>query len=114
MAHTDGGEENQNLEAPEKEMDDGEAALLHVSKYCEARRALPWDQWTYREKAMYYMDRVFLGVLVIFLLMIFGEFSYKVWYVTNVKKIAEFVSDSMIWLFGWLFTQEKQEELIEL
>lgn len=113
MADTDQAEGGQDLEAPEEELDD-EQALLHFSKYCEARRALPWEQWTFREKANYYMDRIFLGVLIVFLLMLLGEFGYKMWYVMNVKKIAEFVSDSIVFLFDWLFTHERNEELAEL
>lgn len=112
MADTDEAEGNQNLEAPEDEIQD--EALLHISKYCEARRALPWEQWTYKEKAMYFMDHIFIGILVIFILVMLGECSYKMWYVTNVKKIAVFVSDSVAFVSSWLFTQEGQEELLEL
>lgn len=114
MADPDETEGVQNMEAPEEDMDDEQRALLHFSKYREARQALPWEQWTFREKANYYMDRIFLGFLAIFLLVLMGEFGYKMWYVTNVNKIAEFVTDSVVFLFDWLFTQERQEELIEL
>ncbi len=114
MADTDGAEGVQNVEAPEEEQHDEQEALIHFSKYGEARRALPWEQWTFREKANYYIDRIFLGILIIFFLMLLGEFGYKMWYVTNMKKIAEFVSESVVLLFNWLFTQERQEELVEL
>ncbi|KAL7408109.1 hypothetical protein ABVT39_018426 [Epinephelus coioides] len=114
MADTDTPEGVQDLESPEEELDEEQTALLHFGKYVEARRALPWDQWTFREKANYYMDRIFLGVLIIFLLMLVGECAYKVWYVTNVNKIAQLVSDSVVSLYDWLFTQQKQEELLEL
>nr|CBN80744.1 Uncharacterized protein [Dicentrarchus labrax] len=113
MADTDEAEGGQDLEAPEEELDE-HAALLHLGKYGEARRALPWEQWTFRERANFYMDRIFLGLLVIFLVMTLGECSYKVWYVTNVKKIAVSVVDSVVSLFDWLLTQERQEELFEL
>ncbi len=114
MAETDGAEVVQDPESPEEELDSEHEALIHLSKIIEARRALPWEQWTFKEKAIYYMDRIFLGFLAIALLMLLGEFGFKMWYVTNIKKIAEFVSDSLVFLFNWLFTQEKQEELIEL
>lgn len=114
MADTDEAEGGQDLEAPEEELDDEEEILLQFGKYCEARRALPWEQWTFREKVQFYMDRIFLGFLVIFLLILLGECGYKMWYVTNLKKIAAFVSDSAAFLFNWLSTQEKQEELFEL
>lgn len=114
MADADGADGGQDLEAPEEGLDDEHQMLLHFAKYSEARRALPWEQWTFKEKANFYMDRIFLGVLVIFLLMLLGECGYKIWYVTNVKKIAEFVSDSVAFLFNWLLTQQKQEELFEL
>lgn len=113
MADTDGTEGAQDMEAPEEEMDD-EAALLHFSTYSETRHALPWQQWSTREKANYYMDRIFVGLLVVFLLVVLGEFGYKIWYVTNVKKIAEFVSDLVVFVADWLFTQERQEEQAEL
>lgn len=115
MADVDGAEgEQQNEEVPEEELDDAERAMLHFGKYCEARRALPWDQWTFREKAIYYMDRTFLAILVIFLIVVFIDICYKTWYVTNVKKISAFVKDTVGFLLNWLSTQEKQEELIEL
>lgn len=101
-------EDTQDLEAPEEEVgDEHEQALLHFGKLNEARQATPWEQWTFREKANYYIDRIFLGVLVIFFLMLLGEFGYKMWYVTNGKKIIEFLSN-------FLFTQERQGQLAEL
>lgn len=114
MADTHRAEGSQNVEAPEEEPFDEQETLLYFSKYGESRSALPWEQWTFREKANYYIDRIFLGILIIFLLMLLGEFGYKMWYVTNVKKIVEFVSESVVFLFNWLFTQERQEELFEL
>lgn len=102
------------VEAPEEDIDDEEAALLHFAKYSEARRALPWEQWTFREKTSYYLDRIFIGFLIVCLLVFVGEGVYKVWYVTNVKKIEEFMSSVAAFLFNWLFTQEKHEELAEL
>lgn len=112
MADTDGEDSGQNLEDPQEEVDD--EALLHFGKYVEARRALPWEQWTTREKANFYMDRIFLGFLMTCLLVFLGEFVYKMWYVTNKNKVAEFVSESAVILFNWLFTQDRQEELAEL
>lgn len=114
MADTDGADGGQDLEAPEEELDSEHAALIHFGKYHEAQLALPWEQWTFRQKANFCMDRIFLGFLAIFLIIVLGEFGYKMWYVTDVKKIAEFVSDSVVFLFDWLFTQERQEELFEL
>lgn len=114
MAETDEAEVAQDPEVAEEELDSEQQALLHLGKIIEARRALPWEQWTFREKASFYMDRIFIGFLVISVLLLLGEFAYKMWYVTNVKKIAMFVSDSLIYLFNWLTTQEKQEELFEL
>lgn len=114
MAEAEGAEGGLDLEAPEEELDEEQDALLHFSKHSEARQALSWEQWTFREKVNYYIDRMFLGLLLIFFLVLLGEFSYKIWYVTNVKKIAEFVLDSVVFLLDWLFTQERQEELIEL
>lgn len=118
MAETDRTEGGLDLEAPEEELDEElneeQDALLHFSKHSEARQALSWEQWTFREKANYYIDRIFLVLLLIFFLILLGEFGYKMWYVTNVKKIAEFVSDSVVFLLDWLFTQERQEEMVEL
>lgn len=114
MTESERAEGVQDLEDPGDHLSDGEQALLHFSAYTEARRALPWEQWTSRERAHYYVDRIFIGVLIIFGIMLLGEFWYKMWYVTNVRKIAESVSDSLVWLFTWLFTQERQEELMEL
>lgn len=114
MADTEGTEAGQDQEAAEEELDDEESALLHFSKYSEARRALPWEQWTFRERASYYMDRIFLGFLILFFLMLLGEFAYKMWYITSVKTIAEYLSTSVIFLFNWLFTQERSEEQSEL
>lgn len=114
MTEADGVEEGHDLEAPEEDMDDEQTALLHFSKYGEARRALSWQQWTFQEKTSYFLDRIFLVLLITFVIVVIGEFGYKMWYVTNVNKIAEFVSDSVVLLFEWLFKQERQEELVEL
>ena len=114
MADSDEAEPGQDLEAPEEEMDDEERLLLHFNAYTESRRARPWEQWTFREKANYYIDRAFLGVLVMFMLMLLAEFGFKMWYVTNVAKVVEFVTDSLGFVFDWLFTQERQEERAEL
>lgn len=114
--HREGEEqgEEQDLEAPEEEMDDENNALLHLSKYREAQFAKPWEQWTFRDKANYYMDRIFLGLLVTFLVIFIGECGYKIWYLTNVNAIVEFVSDLVVFLFDWLFTQDRQEQVAEL
>ncbi|KAK9528624.1 hypothetical protein VZT92_012776 [Zoarces viviparus] len=114
MADTDGADGGQDLEAPEEELDSEHTALIHFGKYFEAQLALPWEQWTFRQKANFCMDRIFLGFLAIFLIILLGEFGFKMWYVTDVKKIAEFVSDWVVFLFNWLFTQERQEEFFEL
>lgn len=114
MADTDGAEGAQDLEAPEEELGDEQEVLLQFGKYSETRRTQPWQQWTFREKFNFYIDRIFLGFLLVFFIMLIGECGYKMWYVTNVKKIAEFVSDSVIFLFNWLSTQDRQEELFEL
>lgn len=114
MADTEGSEGGQDLEAPEEELDDEQKALLHFGKYCEARRALPWEQWTFREKANFCIDRIFLTFLVIFVLALLGECVYKMWYLTNVNKIVGSAAESVISLFNWLSTQERQEELFEL
>ncbi|KAJ0068666.1 hypothetical protein NL108_010336 [Boleophthalmus pectinirostris] len=114
MAETDGTTEVQDMENPEEVLDDEQAALLQFSKYIEMRRSLPWEQWTFREKINFYLDRIFLGLLIVFVIVALCEFVYKMWYVTNVKKITEFVVDSLVFVFEWLFKQDKQEELIEL
>ncbi|KAL6112531.1 uncharacterized protein ACO6RY_09269 [Pungitius sinensis] len=114
MAETDGTDGVQDLEDPQEELDGDHTALLHFGKYYEAQRALPWDQWTFREKANFCVDRIFLGFLLIFVIILLGEFAYKMWYVTNVNKIAEFVSDSVAFLAERLFAQERQEELLDL
>lgn len=114
MAESDAADGVSDLEAPEDELDGDHTALLHFGKYYEAQRALPWEQWTFREKANFCADRIFLGFLVIFVIILLGEFVYKMWYVTNVNKIAEFVSDSVVFLVEQLFAQEKQEELLDL
>lgn len=114
MAEEDREEESQDPESPEEELSDETDILLHFGKYAEARRALPWTQWTFREKMTFFLDRIFFVFFGIFALIFVGEFVYKMWYVTNTKKIAAFVTDSVIYLFNWLSTQEKHEELLEL
>lgn len=113
MAETDRSDDGQDLEAPEEDLDE-QQALFHFGKYCEARRALPWEQWTFKEKANFYIDRIFLAFLVIFVFVLLGESVYKVWYLTKVNKIVETVTDAVSLLFNWLSTQERQEELYEL
>lgn len=110
MAETHRAEEEQDLEAPEEELD----ALLYFSKYRETQFEKPWQQWTFRDKANYYMDRMFLGFLATFVVILIGECGYKIWYVTNVNKIVEFVSNTVVFLFDGLFPQERQEEVGEL
>lgn len=118
MSDGEGDEVNQEMEAPEEEEDEEvgteESAMLHIGRYVESRRALPWEQWSFREKASYYMDRFFLGFLAIFLFVLMCEVCYKAWYVTNLRKIAAFLTDSGTFLFGWLFAQEEKEERFEL
>lgn len=114
MADTDEAEGGQDPEAPEAELDSEDAALKHFGKYFEDQHAQPWEQWTFRRKANFYMDRIFLGFLVICFIVFMGECTYKIWYVTNLKKIAEFGSDLVVFLFDWLFAQDRQEELFEL
>lgn len=113
MADTDRSESGQDLEAPEEEMDE-QKALLHFGKYSEARHALPWEQWTFREKVNFYVDRIFFAFLVIFVFALLGECVYKMWYLTNISKIVESVADLIISLSDWLFTPVRQEELFEL
>ncbi|XP_077386331.1 uncharacterized protein LOC144024114 [Festucalex cinctus] len=114
MANTHGAEGGREVEAPESDVDEAEAALLHFGKYNEARRARPWEQWSSREKANYYIDRFFFGFLVVFLLVLLAECAYKMWYVTNVRKIVEFASDAVAFLIDRLLAQEGGEELAEL
>lgn len=113
MADTDETDGSQDPEAPEEEMD-SEQVLVFFSKHGEARRALPRNQWTFKEKANFYMDRIFLGFLVVCLILLMGECGYKIWYVSSMKKIVEFALDATVSLFDWLFTQERQEQLAEL
>lgn len=105
--------ESDEVETPE-DMENEEAAMMHIGRYVESRRALPYEQWTFREKANYYMDRVFLGFLAVFLLVLFAEVCYKIWYVTNLTKIAAFLTDAGGLMFGWLFAQEEKEERFDL
>ncbi|KAM8867045.1 uncharacterized protein ACB058_005187 isoform 1-T2 [Synchiropus picturatus] len=111
MADTDPPQQT----TPEEEEDIYEDEALQIfSKYAEARRALPWDQWTLREKISYYLDRLFLAFLVIFFIVFFCEIVYKLWHIANVNKIG-FVKDSIIgYVFNWLFTQDRQEQLADL
>lgn len=114
MTNADEAEGSQDLEAPEEDLDDELQTLLHFSKHGDSRRAQPWQQWTFREKANYLMDRIFLGFLILFLIVLLCECGYKMWYVSNMKKMVQYVSDSVIFMFDWLFAQERQEELFEL
>lgn len=93
-----------------QEINSEEEALLHFGRYSDARAAVPWDQRTFKEKVLYHIDRIFMGLLVLLLLVLFGEFLYKIWYVTSWRKIMEFILESI----SYLFTQEKDEQLIEL
>ncbi|KAJ8399580.1 hypothetical protein AAFF_G00409910 [Aldrovandia affinis] len=100
-------EEEREMEAQELTDDD---ALLHFSRYSEARAAIPWEQRTFREKVVYHIDRIFLAFLLLFLLVLLGETIYKIWYMTNFQKLQKFVVDTL----SLLLKQEKEEELIEL
>lgn len=100
--------EEREMEA--QEMICEEEVLLHFGRYTEARAALPWEQRTFKEKVMHHLDRIFLVFLAIFFLFVLLEVSYKIWYVTNWRKILEFIVDSV----SYLFLQEKDEELLEL
>ncbi len=108
MAEGDGAVEQREMET--QEINSDEEALLHFSKYSEARAAVPWEQRTFKEKLLHHIDRIFLGLLVLFLLVFFGEFVYKIWYVTSWRKPLEFILETV----SYLFTQEKDEELMEL
>ncbi|CAL8401095.1 unnamed protein product [Arctogadus glacialis] len=109
------GDSDQAVEADEEaELDSDEAALLYFSRQGDSRRALPWDQWSFREKANFLMDRIFLGFLAVFLLLLFAEVCYKVWYLTDVRKIAAFLTDASGGLVDWLFAKVEDEERVEL
>lgn len=108
MAEGDGAVEQQEMET--QEINSDEEALLHFGKYSEARAAVPWEQRTFKDKVLYHVDRIFLGFLALFLLVLIGDFLYKIWYVTSGRKTLEFILE----IVSYLFTQEKDEELIEL
>uniref|UniRef100_A0A8B9LWP6 Uncharacterized protein n=1 Tax=Astyanax mexicanus TaxID=7994 RepID=A0A8B9LWP6_ASTMX len=93
-----------------QEFQSEEEALLHFGRYSESRAALPWEQRTFKEKVMHHLDRMFLVFLAVFFVILISEGIYKFWYVTNWKKIMDFVLDSV----SFLFTQEKEEKLFEL
>lgn len=120
MAEGDGEDEREEVEeveAPPEDTDSQEEALLHFGRYSDMRRALPWEQKTRRERVNYYLDRCFLAFLLIFFLVLIGEFSYKMWYVTNLKKIKAFVLDFMAYVLdfvAWLLTQDEEERMAEL
>lgn len=105
MAEGDGA-----VEVETQEINSEEEALLHFGRYSEARAAVPWEQRTFKEKVLYHVDRIFLSLLALFVLVLLGDFLYKIWYVTNWRKILEFILETV----SFLFTQEKDEELIEL
>lgn len=100
--------EEREMEAQEEISE--EEALLHFGRYTEARAGLPWEQRTFKEKLMHHLDRIFLAFLAIFFLVVVSELAYKIWYVTNWKKILEFIFDSV----SYLFMQNNEEELLEL
>lgn len=108
MAESDGAMEEQEMET--QEINSDEEALLHFGKYSEARAAVPWEQRTFKEKVLYHADRIFIIFLVLFLIVHCADFLYKIWYVTSWRKILEFILETV----SYLFTQEKDEELIEL
>ncbi|KAK7145186.1 hypothetical protein R3I94_011325 [Phoxinus phoxinus] len=108
MAESDGAVEEQEMETQEVNSD--EEALLHFGNYSEARAAVPWEQRTFKEKVLHNIDRIFLIFLAVFLMVHFGDFLYKIWSVISWKKVLEFILNTV----SYLFTQEKDEELIEL
>ncbi|KAL1272424.1 hypothetical protein QQF64_028286 [Cirrhinus molitorella] len=108
MAEGDGAVEEREMET--QEINSDEEALLHFGKYSEARAAMPWEQRTFKEKVLHHVDRIFLIFLALFLLVLLGDFLYKMWYVTSWRKIWEFILETV----SYLFIQEKDEELIEL
>lgn len=108
MADRHETDEEREMEA--QEVISEEEALLHFGRYSEARAGLPWEQRTFKEKLMHHLDRIFLAFLAIFFLFVLLEAAYKIWYVTNWKKILEFILDSV----SYLFMQENEEELLEL
>ena len=115
MSDGDSDQANREVEADEEAvLDSEEAALLHLTRHGELRRALPWEQWSFREKANFYMDRIFLGFLAVFLLVLIAEVCYKMWYVTDVQKISVFLTEASSGLLGWLFAQEEDEQQFEL
>ncbi|KAL7891582.1 hypothetical protein AOLI_G00010580 [Acnodon oligacanthus] len=106
MADADGAGEEREMEEAQ-EFNNEEEALLYFGQYSEARAALPWEQRTLKEKVMHHLDRIFLVFLAVFLVVVFSEAAYKFWYITSLRKIMEFVLDSV----SYLFTQDKEEAL---
>lgn len=100
--------EEREMEA--QEVISEEEALLHFGRYTEARAGLPWEQRTFKEKLMHHLDRIFLAFLAVFFLFVILEAAFKIWYVTNWRKILEFILDSV----SYLFMQESEEEILEL
>ncbi|KAK9973680.1 hypothetical protein ABG768_024396 [Culter alburnus] len=97
-------------EVETQEINSEDDALLLFGQYSEARAAVPWEQRTFKERVLHHIDRIFLSLLALFVLVLLGEFLYKIWYVTYWRKILEFILETV----SFLFTQEKDEELIEL
>lgn len=108
MAEGAGPLEEREMET--EEINSEEEALLHFSRYTDARAALPWDQRSFKEKVLHHIDRIFMSLLALFLLVLFGEFLYKIWYVTSWRKIWELILECV----SYLFTQDQDEHLIEL
>lgn len=109
MPDQDERQEEREQEVQEELAGEEEDVLLRFSRYSEARATLPWSQRTFKEKLAHHADRIFLFFLALFLLVFAGEAAYKMWYVTNWKKVYKFVLDLVSYLIS-----EEEKELNEL
>ncbi|KAM8953757.1 small integral membrane protein 40 [Pelodytes ibericus] len=86
------------------EEDDSFAVLARVTTPPDST---PWEQRSTLMKIVYFADRIFLGFLAIFLLVLIGEVTYILYNIVPWPAISRGLRD-------WLLTQEDKEEELDL
>ncbi|CAH2314583.1 Hypothetical predicted protein [Pelobates cultripes] len=92
---------------PPDEADDDEDAFAVLARATPSPDLIPWEQRSQKMKILYYVDRIFLFLLGIFLIVLFGEVSYILH--QTVPWIALYRR-----LKDYLLMQEESEEELDL
>uniref|UniRef100_A0A4W3GUZ3 Uncharacterized protein n=1 Tax=Callorhinchus milii TaxID=7868 RepID=A0A4W3GUZ3_CALMI len=93
-------ERSQNVNQ-EDEVDDLEAL---ANRFMESQTQVAFEDWSLKQKLIYFLDKGFLCFLALFLVILFVEVVYKIWYLVQWRLIFNYV-------VTWLISEDVTGEL---